>query len=158
MQKRCVRSQAVPFLGPCSGSFFEVCCIKVAEAQRFGFKAAPRLREALLSEAGFEKGFRIQNWVRRSKLLQILFLVGASGVHIGCCLNPVEGSFLLFRFVWWLDCLLLNEAHQPFAALGHCLKCFLLLRSLWVFAQVVGFHLNDCIEYFNAPCWPPLPL
>ena len=21
----------------------------------------------------------------------ILFLVGASGVHIGCCLNPVEG-------------------------------------------------------------------
>ena len=27
------------------------------------------------------------------------------------------------------------------------------LRSLWVFAQVAGFHLNDCIEYFTAPCW-----
>ena len=89
----------------------------------------------------------------------ILFLVGASGVHVGCCLNPVEVSFLLFRFVWWLDCLLLKrKAHQPFAALGDCLKCFLPLRSLWVFAQVVGFHVNDCIEYFTGPCWPPLPL
>ena len=73
------------------------------------------------------------------------------GVHIGCCLNPVEGSFLLFRFVWWLDCLLLKEGASAF-----CLKCFLLLRSLWVFAQVAGFDLNDCIEYFTAPCGPPL--
>ena len=32
--------QAVPFLGPCSGSFFEVFCIKVAEAQRFSFNEA----------------------------------------------------------------------------------------------------------------------
>ena len=32
--------QAVPFLGPCLGSFFEVFCIKVAEAQRFGFNEA----------------------------------------------------------------------------------------------------------------------
>ena len=83
--------------------------------------------------------------------------VGASGVHIGCCLNPVEGSFLLFRFVWWLDCLLLKEGASAFCSLiGDCLKCFLLLRSLWVFAQVAGFHLNDCIEYFTAPCGPPL--
>ena len=89
----------------------------------------------------------------------ILFLVGASGVHIGCCLNPVEGSFLLFRFVWWLDCLLLKEGASAFCSLiGDCLKCFLLLRSLWVFAQVAGFHLNDCIEYFTALCGPPLPL
>ena len=40
--KLCMRSQkwdrqAVPFLGPCLGSFFEVFCLKVAEAQRFGF-------------------------------------------------------------------------------------------------------------------------
>ena len=27
--------QAVPFLGPCLGSFFEGFCIKVADAQRF---------------------------------------------------------------------------------------------------------------------------
>ena len=59
--KQCMRSQkwdrqAVPFLGPCLGSFFEVFCIKVAEAQRFGFNEALWLmaagratREALLS-------------------------------------------------------------------------------------------------------------
>ena len=29
--------QAVPFLGPCLGSFFEVFCIRGAEAQSFGF-------------------------------------------------------------------------------------------------------------------------
>ena len=63
------------FLEPCLGSFFEVCCIKVAEAQCFGFNEALWLmatgretREALLSEAGFEKVFRTQNWVRRRKL------------------------------------------------------------------------------------------
>ena len=45
--KLCARSQkwdrqAVPFLGPCLGSFFEVFCIRVrvAEAQRFGFNEA----------------------------------------------------------------------------------------------------------------------
>ena len=62
--------QAVPFLGPCLGSFFEVFCIRVAEAQSFGFNETLWLmatgratREALLSEAGFEKVFRTQNWV-----------------------------------------------------------------------------------------------
>ena len=74
--------QKVPKMGACSpkkwdrlGSFFEVCCIKVAEAQRFGFNEALWLmaagtptREALLSEAGFEKVFRTPNWVRRRKL------------------------------------------------------------------------------------------
>ena len=77
-------------------------------------------------------------------------------MHIGCCLNPVEGSFVLFRFVLWLDCLLLKEGASAFCSRGDCLKCFLLLRSLRVFAKVAGFHLNDCIEYFTAPCWPPL--
>ena len=73
--KLCMRSQkgdrqAVPFLGPCLGSFFEVFCIRVAEAQSFGFNETLWLmatgratREALLSEAGFEKVFRTQNWV-----------------------------------------------------------------------------------------------
>ena len=46
--KRCMRSQkwdrqAVPFLGPCFGSFFEVFCIRVAEAQSFGFNETLRL-------------------------------------------------------------------------------------------------------------------
>ena len=48
------------------------------------------------------------------------------------------------------------EEKNTFAALGDCLRCFLLLRSLRVFAQVAGFHLDNCIEYFTAPCWPPL--
>ena len=65
--------QAVPFLGVCLRLFFEVFCIRVAEAQSFGFNETLWLmatgratREALLSEAGFEKVFRTQNWVRRA--------------------------------------------------------------------------------------------
>ena len=75
-------------------------------------------------------------------------------MHIGCCLNPVLGSFL-FRLV--ADCLLLNKGGSAFVVLDDCLKCFLLLRSWWIFAQVVGFHLNDYIEYFNASYWFPCP-
>ena len=63
---------AVPFLGPCLGSFFKVFCIRVAEVQCFGFLVTLWLmateratREALLlSKAGFEKVFATQNWVR----------------------------------------------------------------------------------------------
>jgi len=47
----------------------EVFCIKVAEAQRFGFNEALWLmatgrttREAILSEAGFKKLFQTENW------------------------------------------------------------------------------------------------
>ena len=64
-----------PIFGTMFRFIFEVCCIKVAEAQRFGFNEALWLmaagratRGALLSEAGFEKVFRTQNWVRRRKL------------------------------------------------------------------------------------------
>ena len=42
--KQCMRFQngtaGGPILGPCLRSFFEVFCIKVAEAQRFGFNEA----------------------------------------------------------------------------------------------------------------------
>ena len=62
---------AVLKMGPC-----KVFCIRVAEAQCFGVNietlwlmaTGKATREALLSEAGFEKVFRTQNWVRRSKL------------------------------------------------------------------------------------------
>ena len=159
--------QAVPFLGPCLGSFFEVFCIKVAEAQRFGFNEALWLmatgratREALLSEAGFEKVFRTQNWVHRSKLFcrWFCFLLGQAGCISVAAWTQLKVAFYYFVSSGGLIVCCWTKAHQPFAALGDCLKCFLLLRSLWVFAQVVGFHLNDCIEYFTAPCWPPLPL
>ena len=77
-------------MGPpaCLGSFFEVFCIRVAEAQSFGFNEALWLmatgratREALLSEAGFEKVFRTQNWVCRSKLFcrWFCFWLGQAG-------------------------------------------------------------------------------
>ena len=92
-----------------------------------------------MSEAGLRmfSGPRIGS-VGGSCFVDDFVLVGASGVHIGCCLNPVEGSFLLFRFVWWLDCLLLRESASAFCSLiGDCLKCFLLLRSLWVFAASI---------------------
>ena len=48
----------------------------------------------------------------------------------------------------------LSSLLQP---LGDCLRCFLLLRSLWIFAQVVGFYLNDCIKYSIALVGPPCP-
>ena len=50
-------------------------------------------------------------------LQMILFRFWASGVHIGCCLNPIKASLLLFRFVWWLDSLLLKEGSSAFCSL-----------------------------------------
>ena len=89
-------------MGPCLGSFFEVFCIKVAEAQRFGFNEALWLmaagratREALLSEAGFENVFRTRiGPVGGSCFVDDFVSCWGKRVHIGCCLNPVEGSFI----------------------------------------------------------------
>ena len=69
-----------------------------------------------------------------------------------------KSNFLLFGFVSWLDCLLLKEGPSAFCSLRWLLEVFLAIAEFVVFAQVVGFHLNDCIEYFTPPCWPPLPL
>ena len=116
-------------------------------------------REALLSEAGFEKVFRTQNWVRRSKLFCRWFgsLLGQAGcISIAAWTRWKLGSYYLVSSGGLIVCCQ-NKAHQPFAALVDCLRCFLLLRSSRVFVQVAGFHLDDCIEYFTAPCWPPLP-
>ena len=79
--KLCMRSQkwdrqAVPFLGPCLGSFlssFFASGLKkrnvlVSTETLWLMATGKATREALLSEAGFEKVFRTQNWVRRSKL------------------------------------------------------------------------------------------
>ena len=71
----------------------------------------------------------------------ILFLVGASGVHIGCCLNPAGGSFWLFRSVWWLDCLLLKEGASAFYSLRWLLEVFLAV------AELVGFRAGG-----RLPC------
>ena len=52
-----------------------------------------------------------------------------------------------------------SKKHETLlTALGDCLKRFLLLRSLRVFAQVAGFLMNDSIEYFLHLVGPPCPL
>ena len=71
----------------------------------------------------------------------ILFLVGASGVHVRCCLNPVEVSFLLFRFVWWLDCLLLKEDPSAFCSVRWLLEVFL------VVAEFAGFRAGGRLPF-----------
>ena len=110
--KQCMRSQkwdrqAVPFLGPCLRSFFDVFCIKVAEAQRFGFNEALWLmaagratREALLSEAGFENVFRTQNWARRRKLFcrWFCFLLGQAG-----CISVAAWTQLKVAFYYFVS-------------------------------------------------------
>ena len=83
-----------------------------------------------------------------------VFLLGQVG-----CISVAAWTQLKVAFFYFVSSGgLLKRAQQHFAALGDCLKCFLPLRSFWVFAQVAGFHLNGCIEYFTAPCWVPLPL
>ena len=170
--KLCMRSQKMgPPGGPIFGTVFRFIfwsfLYQGCGSATFGFNEALWLmatgratREALLSEAGFEKVFRTQNWVHRSKLFcrWFCFLLGQAGCISVAAWTQLKVAFYYFVSSGGLIVCCWTKAHQPFAALGDCLKCFLLLRSLWVFAQVVGFHLNDCIEYFTAPCWPPLPL
>ena len=64
-------------------------------------------------------------------------------VHIGCCLNPVEveGSFLLFRFVWWLDFLVLKEGASAFCSLRWLLEVFLAV------AEFVGFRAGGRLPF-----------
>ena len=69
----------------------------------------------------------------------------ASGVHIGCCLNPVEGGFLLFRFVRWLDCLLLKEGASAFCSLRWLLEVFLAV------VEFVGFRAGGRLR--NRDSW-----
>ena len=117
-------------------------------------------REALLSEAGFEKVFRTQNWVRRRKLFcrWFGFLLGQAGcISVAAWTQLVEGSFLLFRFVWWLDCLLLKEGASAFCSLRWLLEVFLAV------AEFVGFREGGRLPFewlywiFYCPCWSPLP-
>ena len=104
------------------------------------------------------EGFRTQNWVRRSKLFCRWFCsLLASGVHIRCCLNPGEVSFLLFGFVWWLDCLLLKEGLSAFCSVRWLLEVFL------VVAEFAGFRAGGRLPFgwlywiLYSPLLAPLP-
>ena len=109
-------------------------------------KTGRATREALLSEAGFEKLFRTQNWVRRSKLFCRCFCfllrqAGCKSVAAWTQLKDVEGSFLWFRFVWWLDCLLLKESASAFCSLRWLLEVFLAI------AEFVGFRAGGRLPF-----------
>jgi hypothetical protein len=72
-------------------------------------------------------------------------------------LNSIEVSFLLFRS-FRLVALLFAAKRRPISlcSVRWLLEVFLVeLRSLWVFVQVAGFHLN-WITY--CPLLAPLPL
>ena len=155
-----------PIFGTVFWFIFWSFCIRVAEAQSFGFNETLWLMatgratgEALLSEAGFEKVFRTQK-VRRSKLFcrWFCFLLGQAGCIPVAAWTHLKLASYYFVASGGLIVAAKRRLISLLQPLGDCLRCFLLLRSLWVFAQVAGFHLNDCIEYSTAPCWPPLPL
>ena len=142
--------------GPIFGTVerFEVCCIKVAEAQRFGFNEAPRL---MATGRATRRPFWAKPVLRRFSGPRIESVAGScfvddfvscwgSRVHIGC-LNPVEDYF-----VWWLDCLLLKEGASAFCSLRSLLEVSCCCGVCGF--PVVGFHVNDCIEYIIAPCSP----
>ena len=71
----------------------------------------------------------------------ILFLVGASGLHIRCCLNPVEVSILLFRSVWWLECLPPKESPSAFCSVRWLLEVFLAV------AEFVGLRAGGRLPF-----------
>ena len=153
--KLCMRSQkwdrqAVPFLGPCLGSFFEVFCIRVAEAQRFGFNETLWLmatgratREALLSEAGFEKVFRTQNWVRRRKLFcrWFCFLLEQAGCISVAAWTHLKLASYDFVASGGLIVCRYKKAHQPFATLRWLLEVFLAV------AEFVGFRAGGRLPF-----------
>ena len=87
----------------------------------------------------------------------ILFLAGASGVHIVCCLNPLEVSFLLFRCVWWLDCLPLKGGPSAFCspqmiAWGVSCCCGVCGFSRRWPASIWMIVLNTLLPLVGPPC------
>ena len=55
--------------------------------------------------------------------------------------EPSWRSFLLFRFVWWLDCLLLKESASAFCSLRWLLEVFLAV------AEFVGFRAGGRLPF-----------
>ena len=143
--------QAVPFLGPCLGSFFEVFCIRVEKrnvlvsSETLWLMATGRAtREALLSEAGFEHVFREQNWVRRSMLFcrWFCFLLGQAGcISVATWTQLKLASYYFVRSVWWLDCLLLKEGPSAFCSVRWLLEVFL------VVAEFLGFRAGGRLPF-----------
>ena len=155
--KLCMRSQkwdrqAVPFWGPCLGSCFLVFCIRVEEAQCFGFNCNLWLmatgratREALLSEAGFEKVFRTQKWVRPSKLFCRWFcflLLQAGCISVAAWTQlKLASCYFVSSADLMLDCLLLKEGPPAFCGGRWLLEVFLAV------AEFVGFRAGGRLPF-----------
>ena len=155
--KVCMRSQkwdrqAVPFLGPCLGSFFEVFCIKVSEVpplvsmklcglwRREGqlgrpFWAKPVLRRFSGPRIGsvgasyFVDDF-VSCWGKR----------GAYRLLLEPSWRMLKVAFYVF-VVWWLDCLLLKEGASALCSLGWLLEVFL------AGAEFVGFRAGGRLPF-----------
>ena len=156
-----------PIFGTVFWFIFWSFCIRVAEVQSFGFNETLWLMatgratgEALLSEAGFEKVFRTQNWVRRSKLFcrWFCFLLGQAGCISVAAWTHLKLASYYFVASGGLIVCRQKKAHQPFAALRWLLEVFLAV------AEFVGFRAGGRLPFkwlywiLYCPCWPPLPL
>ena len=119
-------------------------------------------RDALSSEAGFEKVFRTQNWVRRSKLFcrWFCFLLGQAGCISVDAWTQLKVAFYLFVSSGGLIVCCWTKAHQPFAAYRWLLEVFLAV------AEFVGFCAGGRLPFewlywilysplLAPPCWPP---
>ena len=100
-------------------------------------------REALLSEAGFEKVFRTQNWVRRSKLFcrWFCFLLGQAG-----CISVAAWTHLkLASYDFVASGGLIFAAKRRrislLQPLGDCLRVFLAV------AEFVGFRAGGRLVF-----------
>ena len=100
-------------------------------------------REALLSEAGFEKVFRTQNWVRRRKLFcrWFCFLLEQAGCISVAAWTHLKLASYDFVASGGLIVCRYKKAHQPFATLRWLLEVFLAV------AEFVGFRAGGRLPF-----------
>ena len=116
-------------------------------------------REALLSEAGFEKVFRTQNWGRRSKLFcrWCCFLLGQAGCISVAAWTQLKVAFYLFVSSGGLIVCCWTKAHQPFAAYRWLLEVFSCCCGVCGFlrrwsASIWMIVLNTLLPLVGPPC------
>ena len=122
---------------------FGIFCIKVAEAQRFGFNEALWLMATgrATREAGFKP--RIGS-VGASCFVDDLVSCGGKRGAYQLLLEPswrmLKVAFYYF-VVWWLDCLLLKEGASALCSLRWWLEVFLAV------AEFVGFRAGGRLPF-----------
>ena len=121
--------------------------------------ACGHTREALLSEAGFEKVFRTQNWVCRSKQFcrWFCFLLGQVGCILVAAWTHLKLASYYFVASGGLIVCRQKKAHQPFAALRWLLEVFLAVEEFVGFsrrwpASIWMIVLNTLLPLVGPPC------